>query len=189
MIVERFSEEPLTHRQISRSIRSSKTKKIIAIVKILNEALWFKEDIWLKTWFTWPRISFKNNNSIFCFFFLVVLPQTGVVSINHCTTVRSVDSAGPIRHGPIVHENNRAPCRLNTPPAETIGHRRTIQCVDCTRTTGHGSIAQQVRLCTIFIEHIVRSVNQAPVNGAPERFCTRVGQNCNEKLLIKNYFE
>ena len=45
-------------------------EKIIANVKILNTGLCLKEDISLKTWFTWPRTSFDNNNSIFVLFWL-----------------------------------------------------------------------------------------------------------------------
>ena len=35
-----------------------KDKNIIAKVEILNKGLCLKEDILLKTWFTWPRTSF-----------------------------------------------------------------------------------------------------------------------------------
>ena len=42
-------EASIPHRQISKSITSLRTKKIIAQVKILHESLWSKEDILLKT--------------------------------------------------------------------------------------------------------------------------------------------
>ena len=38
----------------------------------------------------------------------------GMVSIKHSTILHGSDSARPIRNGPIVHENNRAPYRLDT---------------------------------------------------------------------------
>ena len=78
-----------------------------------------------------------------------------MVSIKHGTILHGVDSARPIAHEPIVHENNRAPYRLDTPPiqhrldcvrnsyAKTIGHQidcarigyaKTIRCrLDCAR--------------------------------------------------------
>ena len=43
-----------------------------------------------------------------------------MASIKHCTILHDVDSARPIEHEPIVHENNRASDRLDTPP---IQHR------------------------------------------------------------------
>ena len=54
-----------------------------------------------------------------------------MIPIEHHTTV----------HGPIVHENNRAPCRLDKLPVDTIVHQLTVHGVDCARPIGHGSIA------------------------------------------------
>ena len=70
----------------------------------------------------------------------------GMVPTKHYMTVHGVDWAQPTGHGPAVHgltvhENNRAPCRLSTPPVETIVHQTTVHRVDCARSTGYGSTA------------------------------------------------
>ena len=57
--------------------------------------------------------------------------EDGMVPIEQYTT----------GHGPIVHENNCAPCRLDTLPVDAIVHQPTVQHVDCARPTGYGSTA------------------------------------------------
>ena len=52
-----------------------KNKRIIAKVKILNKILCLKENILLKKWFTRPKTSFKNNNSILFALFLLCYPK------------------------------------------------------------------------------------------------------------------
>ena len=63
-----------------------------------------------------------------------------MVSIKHGTILHGVDSARPIGHGPIVHENNRAPYRLDTPRFSTgsIVHESVIQ-----KRLGTGSIVHE----------------------------------------------
>ena len=67
----------------------------------------------------------------------------GMVPIEHHTTVHGIDWAQPTGHGPIVHENNCAPCRLDTLPVDTIVHQPTVHRVHCARPIGHSSIAQR----------------------------------------------
>ena len=42
-----------------------------------------------------------------------------------------------------MHENNCAPCRLDTLPMDTIVHHPTVHRGDCARPIGHGSIAHR----------------------------------------------
>ena len=67
----------------------------------------------------------------------------GMVPIEHHTTVHGIDWAQPTGHGPIVHENNCAPCRLDTLPVDTIVHQPTVHRVHCARPIGHSSIAHR----------------------------------------------
>ena len=60
--------------------------------------------------------------------------REGMVSIKHCTILHGVDSARPIGHRPIVHENNRAPYGLNTPP---IWHRLDCAWIDYAKIIRH----------------------------------------------------
>ena len=66
-----------------------------------------------------------------------------MVPIDHPTTVHGIDWAQPTGHGPIVHENNCAPCRLDTLPVDTIVHQPTVHRVHCARPIGHSSIAHR----------------------------------------------
>ena len=63
-----------------------------------------------------------------------------MVSIKHGTILHGVDSAWPIGHTPIVHENNRAPYRLETPRFNTgsIVHESVVQ-----KRLGTGSIVHE----------------------------------------------
>ena len=63
-----------------------------------------------------------------------------MVSIKHGTILHSSDSARPIGHGPIMHENNRAPYRLDTARFSTgsIVHESVMQ-----RRFGTGSIVHE----------------------------------------------
>ena len=65
----------------------------------------------------------------------------GMVSIKHGTILHGVDSARPSGHGPIVHENNRAPYRLDTPRFSTgsIVHESVMQ-----KRLGTGSIVHEL---------------------------------------------
>ena len=69
--------------------------------------------------------------------------QIGMVPIEHHTTVHDDDSAQPIGHEPIVHENNCAPCRLDTLPVDAIVHQKTLHRIDCARPIGYGSTAHR----------------------------------------------
>ena len=72
-----------------------------------------------------------------------------MVSMKHCPILHGVDSARPIDHGPIAHENNRVPYRLGTPPichwldsartgyAKTIQHRPDCARIGYAQTPGH----------------------------------------------------
>ena len=68
------------------------------------------------------------------------LTRTGMVSIEHGTILHGSDSARPIEHGPIVHENNRAPYRLDTVRFSTgsIVHKSVLQ-----KRLGTGSIVHE----------------------------------------------
>ena len=66
-----------------------------------------------------------------------------MVPIEHHTTVHDIDWAQPTGHGPIVHENDCAPCRLDTLPVDTIVHQSTVHRVDCARPIGHGWIVHR----------------------------------------------
>ena len=63
-----------------------------------------------------------------------------MVSIKHGTILHGSDSARPIGHGPIVHENNRAPYRLDTARFSTgsIVHESVLQ-----KLFGTGSIVRE----------------------------------------------
>ena len=91
------------------------------------------------------------------------------VPTEHRTTVYSVDWAQPTEHGPTVHKNNRAPCRLGMPPVDTIVHQLTVYRVDCARPTGFN--CTQVQLCTMLTEHSVHSRNWGQVICATNRSC------------------
>ena len=63
-----------------------------------------------------------------------------MVSIKHGTILHGSDSARPIGYGPIVHENNRAPYRLDTARFSTgsIVHVSVMQ-----KRLGTGSIVHE----------------------------------------------
>ena len=69
------------------------------------------------------------------------LNRKGMVSIKHGTILHGSDSARPIKHGPIVHENNRAPYRLDTARFSTgaIVHESVMQKRLCTGSIVHQS--------------------------------------------------
>ena len=81
--------------------------------------------------------------------------SVGMVSIKHGTISHGVDSARLIAHEPIVHENNRAPYRLDTPP---IQHR-----LDCARIIYAKNDWAPARLCTYRL---------CKNDSAPARLCT-----------------
>ena len=87
------------------------------------------------------------------------MKQIEMVSIKHGTILHGSDSARPIGHGPIVHENNRAPYRLDAARFSTgsIVHESVMQ-----KRLGAGSIMHktviQERFSTGSIVH--RSVLQ-----------------------------
>ena len=64
----------------------------------------------------------------------VINVRAGMVSIKHGTILHGVDSARPIAHEPIVHENNRASYRLDTLP---IQHRLDCVRISYSKTIGH----------------------------------------------------
>ena len=85
-------------------------------------------------------VSFNSENPTWdraCFF--------RMVSIKHGTILHVVDSARPIGHGSIVHENNRAPYRLDTPRFGTgsIVHESVLQKRFGTGSIVHESVMQK----------------------------------------------
>ena len=87
---------------------------------------------------------------------------SGMVPIEHHTTMHGIDWAQPTGHGPIVHDNNCAPCRLHTLPVDTIVHQPTVHRVDCAWPIGHGSIAHRYN-CAPY------SLNTVPVGNIEHR--------------------
>ena len=69
----------------------------------------------------------------------------GMVSMKHGTILHCVDSARPIGHGPIVHENNRAPYRLDTSRFSTgsVMHETIIRERFSTGSIVHESVLQK----------------------------------------------
>ena len=84
-----------------------------------------------------------------------------MVSIKHSTILHGSDSARPIGHGPIMHENNRAPYRLDTARFSTgsIVHELVMQ-----KRLGTGSIVHESFMQKRFgTSSIVHRYNCAPV--------------------------
>ena len=103
----------------------------------------------------------------------------GMVPIDHHTTVHGIDWAQPTGHGTIVHENNCAPCRLDTLPVDTIVHQPTVHRVDCAR----------VHLRTVSIEH---DHNCAPYRLSTSTIVHRIGwapaQQCTTVTILLPIF-
>ena len=96
-----------------------------------------------------------------------------MVSIKHGAILHGVDSARPIAHELIVHENNREPYRLDTPP---IQHR-----LDCARISYAKTIGHQLNCARIGYAKTI----QHQLDCAPLQLCTsEYKKNC----LIKSYF-
>ena len=68
------------------------------------------------------------------------MSSIGIVSIKHGTISHGIDSARPTAHEPIVHENNRAPYRLDSPP---IQHRLDLHESVMQKRLGTGSIVHE----------------------------------------------
>ena len=83
-----------------------------------------------------------------------ICAKCGMVSIKHGTILYGVDSARPIGHGPIAHENTRAPYRSDTPRFSTVSivHESVIQKRLGTGPIVHESVMQK-RLGTGSIVH------------------------------------
>ena len=126
----------------------------------------------------------------------------GMVPIEHHTTVHGIDWAQPTGHGPIVHENNCAPCRLDTLPVDTIAHQPTVHRVDCCAwLIGYGLTAHRYdcapyslnTVSVVKIEHrwFLRRIDCSRAIGhdsvmhrnkwAPERFHTPVFEQVGTK--------
>ena len=114
---------------------------------------------------------FRKSEPNLCFFDSL----NGIVSIKHGTILHGIDSARPIAHEPTMHENKRAPYRLDTPPIQhrlecawicygkmirrrldcaRIGYAKTIQhqldCarIGCAKTIWHWLDCAPLQLCT-----------------------------------------
>ena len=96
-----------------------------------------------------------------------------MVSIKHGTILHGVDSTRPIAHEPIVHENNRAPYRLDTPP---IQHR-----LDCARIGYEKTIRQRLDCAQI---GYAKTIQHQP-DCAPLQLCT---SEYKKNYLIKSHF-
>ena len=100
-----------------------------------------------------------------------------MVSIQHGTILHGSDSARPIGHGPIVHENNRAPYQLDTARFSTdlIVHVSVMQKRLGTGSIVHKSVMQK-RFGTGSIVHETT---------IQERFST--GSIVHESVLQKRF--
>ena len=111
-----------------------------------------------------------------------------MVSIKHGTILHGVDSTRPIAHEPIVHENNRAPYRLDTPPIQhrldcaRIGYEKTIrQRLDCAQIGYAKTIRQRLDCAQI---GYAKTIQHQP-DCAPLQLCT---SEYKKNYLIKSHF-
>ena len=127
-----------------------------------------------------------------------------MVSMKYGKILHGVDSARLIAHEPIVHEDNRSPYRLDTPPiqhrldcarisyAKTIGHQldcarngytRTIQHrLDCARVGSAKTIRHRLDCARIGYAKTIKH----QLDCAPLQLCT---SECKKRnCLIKSHF-
>ena len=99
------------------------------------------------TFISWSRFSAAVTGSS-------VRRNYGMVSIKHGTILHGSDSARPIGHEPIVHENNSAPYRLDTARFSTgsIVHELVMQKGFGTGSIVHETVIQE-RFSTGLIVH------------------------------------
>ena len=110
------------YKILAQSTKSRKVDTIKSILRKIQNLLKLK-----------PLLRFQPNSK-------TELARPGMVSIKHGKILHGCDSARPIGHGPIVHENNQAPYRFDTARFSTgsIVHESVMQ-----KRLGTGSIVHK----------------------------------------------